>query len=403
MTDEQDPRIEIYSLEWCPYCQKAKNYFKSKGFSYQEYDIGNKDTKAEMEERTGGAKTVPQIFINDRLIGGYDDLIDKKHTGELYQIAGFAAEAKVYEKHWDLIIIGAGPAGLNAGLYGARKGLDVLIVAKALGGQMLETGEIDNYLGLPGVEGADMMEAFWRHVSNYDVIMELGEEITAVEKTEEGFQVQTKSGGEISGSSLIIASGTTNRKLDVPGEKEFNGLGVHYCATCDGHLYAGEKVAVIGGGNSGLEAALDLARLDCEIYLVEFLDHLTGDKVLADRVRENDSIEVYTSYGVNKIDGHNKVESLRLKHAENGEKLDLDIAAVFIEIGLIPNNDFVEDMIVVNDLGEIKINNKNETSLEGIWAAGDVTSIMDKQVIVAAAEGAKAALRVNESLGLLSR
>jgi len=398
VTEEQDPRIEIYSLEWCPYCQKAKNFFMSKGYSYQEYDIGDEEVKVRMQERTSGAKTVPQIFINDRLIGGYDDLMDKKHSGELYQIAGFAAEAEVYEKHRDLVIIGAGPAGLNAALYGARKGLDILIVAKALGGQMLETGEIDNYLGLPGVEGADMMEAFWRHVSNYDVIMELGEEITAVEKTEEGFQVQAKSGGEISGRSLIIASGTTNRKLYVPGEKEFSGQGVHYCATCDGHLYAGEKVAVIGGGNSGLEAVLDLARLDCQIYLVEFLDHLPGDKVLADSVRENDSIEVYTSHGVNKIDGHNKVESLRLEHAENGKKLDLEVSAVFVEIGLIPNNDFVEDMLELNDLGEIKINNKNETSLEGIWAAGDVTSIKDKQVIVAAAEGAKAALRVNENL-----
>ncbi len=403
MTEEQDPRIEIYSLEWCPYCEKAKNYFKSKGYSYQEYDIEDEDSKAEMTERTGGAKTVPQIFINDQLIGGYDDLMEKKHSGELYQIAGFAAEAEVYEKHRDLVIIGAGPAGLNAALYGARKGLDVMIVAKALGGQMLETGEIDNYLGLPGVEGADMMEAFWRHVSKYDVIIELGEEISAVEKIEDGFQVQAKSGGEISGRSLIIASGTTNRKLNVPGEEKFNGQGVHYCATCDGHLYAGEKVAVIGGGNSGLEAALDLARLDCQISLVEFLDNLTGDKVLADRVKENDSIKVYTNHGVDKIEGDNNVETLRLEHAENGEKLDLEVAGVFVEIGLIPNNDFVEDMLEFNDLGEIKINNKNETSLEGIWAAGDVTSIKDKQVIVAAAEGAKAALRANEYLCQLFR
>jgi len=398
VTEAQDPRIEIYSLEWCPYCQKAKNYFKSKGYSYREYDIGDQDVKAEMEARSGGAKTVPQIFINDQHIGGYDDLMDKKHSGELYQIAGFAADLKAYEKHWDLVIVGAGPAGLNAALYGARKGLDILIVAKALGGQMLETGEIDNYLGLPGVEGADMMEAFWRHVSNYAVTLELGEEITAVKKTEEGFRLQANSGIEVSGRTVIAASGTTNRKLNVPGEKELNGQGVHYCATCDGHLYAGERVAVIGGGNSGLEAALDLARLDCEIYLVEFLDHLTGDRVLADRVRENDSIKVYTSQGVSKIAGQDKVEGLTLKHAENGKQMDLKVAAVFVEIGLIPNNDYLEDKIEFNELGEISINNNNETSLEGIWAAGDVTCIKDKQVIVAAAEGAKAALRVNEYL-----
>jgi len=396
--DNKELNIEIYTLEWCPYCQKAKNFFKSKGFSYQEYDIGEKEIKEEMKERTEGAQTVPQIFINDRLIGGYDDLMAQKHSGELFELPGLAAQTEIYNKNWDLIIIGAGPAGLNAALYGTRKGLDTVVVAEALGGQMLETGEIDNYLGLPGVEGAEMMELFWEHTDKYDVAFDLGEKITSLAKTEEGFIVKAASGVEIAGRAVIVASGTTNRELDVPGENDLKGKGVHYCATCDGHLYAGEKVAIIGGGNSGLEAALDLTKLDCQVVLVEYLDHLTGDQLLVDNVRNNEKIEVFTSHGVEEIKGKDKVDKVVLSHAEKDSKKELSVEAVFVEIGLIPNTDFIEDRVELNKIGEIVINQKNETSLPGLWAAGDVSNIKDKQVVIAAAEGAKAALRVNEYL-----
>ena len=154
-------KIEIYTLEWCPYCRKAKAFLRSKGLEYEEYLIDNEERKAEMAERTGGAKTIPQIFINGEHIGGYDDIIELETTGELNDMLGF--ETDDLEKRWDLVIIGAGPAGLSGALYAARKGLDVLVLSLALGGQVIETDEIDNWVGTPEVTGGDLMQSFWEH------------------------------------------------------------------------------------------------------------------------------------------------------------------------------------------------------------------------------------------------
>ncbi len=397
-----DKKIEIYTLEWCPYCNKAKSFLKSKGFSYTEYNIDDNQVKREMIKRTDGAKTVPQIFIDDKLIGGYDDLIAAKNSGELNQLLDFKAEEN-FEKEWDVIVVGAGPAGLNTALYGARKGLDILIVSSAMGGQMIDTGEVDNYLGISNVEGPELLNSFWEHVNNYNVSLELGEEITNVEKkAEQEIIIETASGKKAITRAVVIATGTTNRQLGVEGEKALKGQGVHYCATCDGYLYAGEPVAVIGGGNAGLEAGLDLANLGCKVDLIEVQAKLTGDQVLVDRVHDHDAINVYTATGVEKIKKDkqaDKVDSLVIKDMESEEEKELAVNGVFIEIGLLPNTDFIKDTVELNEIGEIIINENNESSVQGIWAAGDVSNIKDKQIIISAAEGAKAALRINEYLG----
>lgn len=401
MAKENQPEIEIYTLNWCPYCNKAKSFLKSKGFSYQEYNIDeDSKVKREMIDRTDGAKTVPQIFIDDQLVGGFDSMMEMKRSGELYDLLGIEA-GQNFDKLWDAIIIGAGPAGLNTALYGARKGLDILILSSALGGQMIDTGEIDNYLGVREAQGPDLLQSFWEHVDKYGVSLELGETVESVSKNDDEIVIETKEGHQGRAKSVVVASGTTNRQLGVEGEKQLKGRGVHYCATCDGYLYEGEPVAIIGGGNAGLEAALDLAKLDCEVDLVEVQPELTGDEVLQEKVYNRENITVHTGTGVEKINGDKeaeKVNELVIKDMETEEKDELDVNAVFIEIGLLPNSDFIEDTVEVNEMGEIVINDNNQTSVEGIWAAGDVTNVKDKQIIISAAEGAKAALRINEYL-----
>ena len=395
--DEGQLKIEIYTLTWCPYCRKAKSFFESKGLSYQEYDIDNEDKKQEMQKRSGGQKTVPQIFINDKYIGGYDDLIAMESAGDLNQILNI--EEKNYtDKTWDLVIIGAGPAGLSAAVYAARKGLDILILSVAMGGKVIETDSIENYMGKYNTEGPQLMQSFWDHVQEYEVETKLGVKVNNISTESDLKIVETDGQDQFKARSVIIASGTHQRHLGVSGEKELKGHGVHYCAICDGFLYAGEPVAVVGGGNSGLEASIDMAKLGSEVDLIEISDHLMGDKVLQDKVMNNDNINVYTSHEVTEIQGQDQVNGMVIRDTDTGQWKQLEVNAVFIEIGLIPNSGFVNNIMETNKRDEIVINGKNETSIEGIWAAGDVTDIKDKQIIVATAEGAKAALRVNEYL-----
>ncbi len=395
----QKPKIEIYTLEWCPYCEKTKALLKSKGFSYEESNLNEEDIKEEMEERTGGAKTVPQIFIDDKHIGGYDQLIEANTSGELDPLLGLEEEDSYTEKLWDLIVIGAGPAAFSSALYAVRKGLDVLILAKDMGGQILETDVIENYPGISSVVGADLAQNYWHQVEEYGVKLKLGEEVIGLKKIKDKeFKVITSSDKEIKSKSIIITTGAHSRKLGVMGENRFKSNGVHYCAICDGYMYAGKNVAVIGGGNSGLEAALDLAKIDCQVSLIEFEKQLNGDKVLQKKVAENEAIEIYTGTAIQRIMGEDKVEEIEIQDRDTEEYQKLKVDGVFIEIGYEPNSEFVKDTLMINDYGEIIINDDNMTSVEGIWAAGDVTNIKDKQVIVAAAEGAKAALRVNKYL-----
>jgi len=432
------PKIEIYTLEWCPYCRKTKAFFKSKDLSYEEYDIADENNKQEMQERSGGEQTVPQIFIDGENIGGYDDLIKMKSSGELQEIWGMS-ESDFHEQLWDVTIIGAGPAGLASAVYAARKGLKVLVLAVAIGGQVIETDMIDNYIGMPDTDGQTLIKSFWDHMDKYEVRAELGERVVdivcvdeswteAVEQEKENAGEETKQKEKdnaadhdlekreadvseknifklkladdrtVRTKSVIVASGTKKRELGVPGENQFKNRGVHYCAICDGFLYAGEDVAVVGGGNSGLEAALDLAKLDCQVSLIETNDHLKGDKVLQEQVLSRDSIKIFCSSRVREILGDEQVREIKIRDKDTGEFNTISVAAVFVEIGLTPNAGFIYDLVATNSRDEIIIDRKNKTDVKGIWAAGDVTDIEAKQIIIATAEGARAALEVNKYL-----
>lgn len=392
-----DQKIEVYSKDWCPYCKKAKAFLKSKGLGFKEIDINEGNNYEEMKERTN-RKTVPQIIINDQSLGGYDDLISLEKSGEFNQLLG--REVKdLSQKEWELVILGAGPAALNAALYAARKGIDLLLLTKDIGGQVITTNEIDNYLGKAETNGADLIYDFWAHIAKYDVETVIGEE--AVEIIDQGQKkiIKTDNEKEYSTDSVIIATGAQKRHLGMKQEYVLTGKGVHYCASCDAFLYKGQPVAVVGGGNSGLEAAIDLAKIDCQVDLIEIQDKLMGDQYLQQRVEENENITVHTSTNVDQIIGEDKLESIIIKDVNDDSKKELDVDGLFIEIGLVANSSFVDDLLETNKQKEIIINERNETGVEGIWAAGDVTNIIDKQIITSAAEGAKAALRVNQYLG----
>ncbi|RCW50427.1 MULTISPECIES: FAD-dependent oxidoreductase [unclassified Halanaerobium] len=394
MTDKL--KIEVYSKGWCPYCKKAKAFLKSKNLDYIEYNIDNEEKFEEMKTRTG-RKTVPQIIINGQCLGGYDDLIKLEKSGDLDNILGVKSE-DYSQKKWDLIIIGAGPAGLNAVLYAARKGIDLLLISKDIGGQVIDTNEIDNYLGKAQINGDDLIMDFWDHIHNYDITAVIGEEILKIESQNGEHILRTDSEKEYIARSVIIASGAEKRHLGMKQEYVLKGKGVHYCISCDGYLYAGKRAAVVGGGNSGLEAALDLAKMDAEVILVEIMDYLMGDEVLREKVASSDKIDVYTSTSVKEIIGEDSLEAVILENKNTGEEKRIELDGLFIEIGLSAKSDFVPDIMERNKQKEIIINDKNETNIEGLFAAGDVSNIIDKQIVISAAEGAKAALRVNQYL-----
>ena len=370
---------------------------KSLGLDYTDYDItDNEELQQEMAERSG-KKTIPQIFIDDQKIGGYDNLIELVSTGGLDDLIEFE-RPNCSKKDWDLAVIGAGPAGMTAAVYAARKGLKVLMVARDIGGQVLETDTIDNYLPEYGTSGPDLMQNFLKHLRNYKIDTLFGEEITDINPQPEGHILLTKSNKKINTRAVLIAAGTKKRQLGITGEHQLKDKGVSYCATCDGYIYENQPVAVVGGGNSGLEAALDMAKIATEVYLIIRGEQLSGDKSLQDKVNDSDKIEVCKSYQTTEIKGEQKVESIRIKNLNTGKERELNVKAIFIEIGLIPNTGFICEHLDINQGNEIIIDENNQTSIEGIFAAGDVTDIKDKQIIVSAAEGAKAALRANEYL-----
>jgi len=394
MKPAENRKIEIYSKKWCPYCRKAKAFLLSKGLSYIEYDIDEASKAEEMARRTD-RKTVPQIFINDNHIGGYTDLLEAEKSGDLNRLLGISSEDYT-NKAWELIVIGAGPAGLNAALYAARKGIDLLLISADLGGQVIDSDEIGNYIGKKDATGETLMYDFWDHLAQYKVKSVIGERVEEIIPGKEHI-IRTDNGKEYKSKTIIIASGARKRRLGMRQEYVLTGKGVHYCAICDGFLYADKKVAVVGGGNSGLEAALDLSRLNCNVYLIEIQDQLMGDHYLQEQVRKNEKITVLTGTGIEEIRGQEKLESILVKN-KLGETEELEVEGLFIEIGLEANSDFVSGILEVNSRKEIVINENNETNIPGIWAAGDVTDIKDKQIIISTAEGARAALRVNEYL-----
>ncbi|HNW39180.1 MAG TPA: FAD-dependent oxidoreductase [Candidatus Omnitrophota bacterium] len=293
-------------------------------------------------------------------------------------------------KIYDLIIVGAGPAGITAGVYAARKRLDFLMVSLDIGGQAAWSGEIENYTGYQFITGPELAQKFQEHVLKYGAAIRENEEVLGLEKTGSVIRLKTNK-ADYQARSLIIASGKKSKELYVPGEKEFKNRGLTYCATCDGPLFAGREIAVIGGGNSALDAVLQLIRIAKHIYLVNNASHLSGDAVMLRKVEGAANVTVLNNTSVTAVLGNRFVQGIKIKN--NLKENELAVQGVFVEIGLIPNSAFVRG-VEKNSKNEIVINLRNQTNIPGIFAAGDVTDVPEKQIIIAAGEGAKAALGV---------
>ncbi|GMT47558.1 MAG: thioredoxin reductase [bacterium] len=296
------------------------------------------------------------------------------------------------EKLYDFIIIGAGPAGMTAAVYAARKKLDTLVISKDIGGQPLLTSGIENYMGYQYVTGPELMRKFEEQVKQFPVALLTDEKVAKLTTGDKGFIISTTTDKKFRSRSVIIASGKRPRPLNVPGEKELTGRGISYCATCDAPLFGEMDVAVTGGGNSALTAVIDLLKYARRIYLIDVMPTLTADLTLIERAKESDKVEFYPGHLVKEIRGTNRVENIVISSKNGGEDKTLSVSGVLVEIGLIPNSEFAKGLVKLNHLQEIVVDCECKTSVEGIFAAGDVTNVPEKQIIVAAGEGAKAAL-----------
>lgn len=289
---------------------------------------------------------------------------------------------------YDLIIIGAGPAGITAAVYASRKKLDFLVISRDIGGQTAWSGDVENYTGYQFITGPELVAKFEEHMKANNIPLREGETVLDVRRKEGSVYVHTDQ-GDYRSRSLIIASGKRSRELNVPGEKELKNRGLTYCATCDGPLFAGKDVAVIGGGNSALDAALQLMRIAKFTYVLNSAPAFTGDQVMAEKVSIARNVRVMHNVRILSILGNKFVTGIKIN--QDGREDILAVQGVFVEIGLVPNADVFPE-VIRNQWGEIKVNCRNETNLPGIFAAGDVTDVPAKQIIVAAGEGAKACL-----------
>src|SRR3989338_7376949 len=288
----------------------------------------------------------------------------------------------------DLVIIGGGPSGITASVYASRKKMDFLMITKDIGGQAAWSSDVENYPGYQFITGPDLVAKFQEHMQKYGINLRENEEVVELEKKDNIIYIKTTK-ESYEAKTIIIAAGKKAKEIGVPGEKEYKNKGVAYCVTCDGPLFAEKDVAVVGGGNSALDAAIQMMNIANKVYLINITDEFIGDSIMQEKVRNSPKVKILHNARVESIIGDKFVKGINIDI--QGKKEPLDVKGIFIEIGLMPNSWFAKD-IDRNEKGEIKVNCANETNVPGVFAAGDVTSVPEKQIVIAAGDGAKAAL-----------
>ncbi len=296
------------------------------------------------------------------------------------------------DKLYDVIVVGSGPAAVSAAIYAVRKGLSTAMIGVKVGGQVLDTNEIVNIIGTPKTTGSKYAETLEEHLKEYEIAFKDGHLVKEIKEDGKDKSIITDDGKIYKSKTVIVATGAKHRNLNIPGEREYAGKGVHFCSTCDGPFYKGLDVAVIGGGNSGVEAALDMSGIATNVTLIEFMPELKADQVLQDKIAERGNITILKNTATKEVRGTEFVEELVVTDRETNEEKILKIDGMFIEIGLSANSSVVKGLVETNAIGEIVIDANNMTSIKGIFAAGDVTTIRQKQIVIAVGEGAKAAL-----------
>jgi len=385
--------LTVYGATWCPDCRRAKQFLGEQRIHYTWVDIEqDRDGQALVEGANGGKRIIPTIVFPD------GSLLVEPSNAELAAKLGIQTRARM--RYYDLIVIGGGPTGLTAALYGAREGMSVLVIERsALGGQAGVTERLDNFPGFPeGVSGAEFAERLTQQAGRFGVEMLKAQEVIGLRAEAESRYVQTADGEEYGARAVLIATGSTYRRLGVPGEDDLIGAGIHFCATCDGPFYKDQPVAVIGGGNSAAEESLFLTRFASEVTLLVRSAALSASQVVAEKVAEHPEITVRYNTAVEAFTGEGKLGGIVVRDRQSGATEELHPAGVFVFIGLSPNSDWLPAEIARDQYGFVVTSLTLATSVRGIFAAGDVRKGSTKQAASAAGEGATAALMVREYL-----
>ncbi|RYF68856.1 MAG: alkyl hydroperoxide reductase subunit F, partial [Comamonadaceae bacterium] len=388
-----DFEFEVYvslTCHNCPDVVQALNLMAVQNPRIRTTMIEGGTFQDEVKERQ--VMAVPTVFLNGTEFGQgrmtLEEILAKvDRSGVEREARNIAAKAP-----FDVLIVGGGPAGAAAAVYAARKGIRTGVASERFGGQVLDTLGIENFISIKETEGPKFAHALEEHVRNYDVdIMNL-QRAAALVPAADHIEVRLESGATLKSRAVVISTGARWRNINVPGEQEFKNKGVAYCPHCDGPLFKGKRVAVIGGGNSGVEAAIDLAGIVGHVTLVEFDTRLRADAVLQRKLATLPNVTVHTNAQTTEITGDQKVNGLIFKDRATGESHRVDLEGVFVQIGLVPNTDWLKGTVELSKHGEIIVDARGQTSVPGVFAAGDATTVPFKQIIIAAGDGAKAAL-----------
>lgn len=391
-----------YSLSChnCPDVVQALNLMSALNPHITHTAIDGALFQKEVEERQ--IMGVPSIFLNGQPFGsgrmGLAEIVAKVDTGA----AKREAEKISAKAPFDVLIVGGGPAGAAAAVYAARKGIRTGVAAERFGGQVLDTLDIENYISVSKTQGPQLAAAMQAHVAEYGVdIMNLQRAARLVPAPQAGglIEVHTEAGGVLKAKTVILSTGARWRNMNVPGEEQYRARGVAYCPHCDGPLFKGKDVAVIGGGNSGVEAAIDLAGIVRHVTLLEYNEQLKADAVLQEKLRSLPNVTILTNAQTMEVTGDGqKVNGLLYKDLTSGEQKTVALEGIFVQIGLLPNTDWLKGVVNLSKFGEIEINAKGETNIPGVFAAGDCTTVPYKQIVIATGAGATAALSAFDHL-----
>jgi NADH-dependent peroxiredoxin subunit F len=388
------------SCQNCPDVVQALNLMAAVNPRIRHVAIDGALFQKEAEARQ--IMAVPAIYLNGELFGSgrmsLEQILAKLDTGA----AARAAEKLKTKEAFDVLVVGGGPAGAAAAIYAARKGIRTGVAAERFGGQVLDTMAIENFISVPHTEGPKLAAALEQHVKEYGVdIMNLQKAVALKPAAAPGglHEVTLENGAVLKSRTLVLSTGARWRQMNVPGEDEYRNRGVAYCPHCDGPLFKGKRVAVIGGGNSGVEAAIDLAGIVAHVTLIEFDKALRADAVLQNKLRSLKNVTIVTSGQTTEVHGDGaKVVGLSVKDRDSGEVRRIDLEGVFVQIGLVPNTEWLKGVIALSPRGEIEVDARGETSVPGVFAAGDATTVPYKQIVIAMGEGSKAALSAFDHL-----
>jgi thioredoxin reductase (NADPH) len=391
------PAITIYSKQSCPYCDMAKRLFESKGQTWTEIDIeADPALRDEMIERSR-RRTVPQIWIGERHVGGFDELAALDRAGDLDALLGIEGGGPgaggAAPEHVKLVIVGSGPAGWTAALYAARAELQPVVVAGlAIGGQLMLTTDVENYPGFPdALSGPDMMERFQKQAERFGARV-YQEDATRLDLSRRPFRVET-SERVFTADAVIVSTGASAKWLGIASEQRLMNRGVSACATCDGALYKGKAMAVVGGGDTAMEEALFLTRYATKVTVIHRRDELRASKIMQERARKSEKIEFAWNAEVDEVLGEDFVTGVRLRDVRTGEKREIPVEAVFVAIGHEPNTELVKGQLATDEVGYIQVKpGSTWTSIEGVFACGDATDPVYRQAVTAAGTGCMAAI-----------